>query len=362
MTDPDKRICASTAKSVYELTENDLEALNCLYVRNPYYRCAGDMRLYLQSEVEELAAEVKKQRQYMIDHADEIKAEKLQAAKDKKKNQDISAKEIINAFKTVDISFTNSLLPLPLDVIDIVMQNVALDEQTDEFLRSPTNIAKTLISIERSCKELRGSTQNAWKLIQPNNPLPDTVDWDAILSNPLNHKVEDLKQALKAIKQPLSGTKAVLVIRLLDWFGLEQPAHASANAIIAVREENSIGSFAKYKYNNKTPYASKFITNKYDISLKDYREWFIARFGDMNGYNAFVRDEIDKQKKLEEAEHIAKLERIAKMNEKVIKISSTICIICKKSSRAQKCKNNCCGKCCGKFENAIDCTRHHIIF
>jgi hypothetical protein len=41
------RVCASTAKSDYLLTDGDLAALPCELVRNPVYRSAAPMRLYL---------------------------------------------------------------------------------------------------------------------------------------------------------------------------------------------------------------------------------------------------------------------------------------------------------------------------
>ena len=277
----------------------------------------------------------------------------------------------------MDDSFTNSAFPLPTDVIELVMKKVALDEQTDELLRSPTNIVQTIISIERSCKELRGSTKNAWKLVQPMNPLPDTVDWFAIISNPMNYKVEELKIALKTMKKQVTGTKSVLVMRLLEAFGLEQPAHASANAIIAVEEENKTGSFANSNLFNSTRYASKIITNKSVISLKDYREWFIGNFGDMKGYQKYVIKETEKQKRLEEAEKIEKQKKLEKAEQiriqkimekaeeikkqkmkKIESISENYCICCLDSSRAQTCTNQCCGKCCGRFENTRYCLRH----
>ena len=45
------RICASTAKSDYMLTDGDLAALPCELARNPVYRSAAPMRLYLQRDV-----------------------------------------------------------------------------------------------------------------------------------------------------------------------------------------------------------------------------------------------------------------------------------------------------------------------
>ncbi len=49
--DPNARITATRAKTEFRLTENDLLSLNETLVRNPHYRSAAPMRLYLLSDV-----------------------------------------------------------------------------------------------------------------------------------------------------------------------------------------------------------------------------------------------------------------------------------------------------------------------
>lgn len=49
-----KNITASTAKSVFLMSEKDLDTLPCQLVTNPHYSCAAPMRLYRTIDVERL--------------------------------------------------------------------------------------------------------------------------------------------------------------------------------------------------------------------------------------------------------------------------------------------------------------------
>ncbi|KAI8918339.1 hypothetical protein DFJ77DRAFT_291075 [Powellomyces hirtus] len=53
--DEDTRMVATTAKTVYYLTENDLNTLECTRVPNPHYRSAPSMRLYDKFSIQCLA-------------------------------------------------------------------------------------------------------------------------------------------------------------------------------------------------------------------------------------------------------------------------------------------------------------------
>ena len=53
---PEKRMCGSTVKSTYKLTQDDLDHIPHVCVRNPHYRCASDMRLYTRQDVEDYIA------------------------------------------------------------------------------------------------------------------------------------------------------------------------------------------------------------------------------------------------------------------------------------------------------------------
>ncbi|MGE5943996.1 MAG: hypothetical protein ACM31G_06620 [Flavobacteriales bacterium] len=47
-------VTKSTLKKEFGLTPKEIEELNYIEVDNPYYKCAGPMRLYLKAEVEKI--------------------------------------------------------------------------------------------------------------------------------------------------------------------------------------------------------------------------------------------------------------------------------------------------------------------
>lgn len=63
------------------------------------------------------------------------------------------------------------------------------------------------------------------------------VPWDQVVSNPLSLKRAVLKDACRSIGEPVSGTKAVLVLRLLQYFKIERPCEVPALVLLAVKHE-----------------------------------------------------------------------------------------------------------------------------
>eukprot|EP00940_MAST-03C_sp_MAST-3C-sp2_P001176 g1176.t1 len=78
--DDDKRVTKSTAKGEYKLTDSHLARLNCKLVKNPHYRSAAPMRLYLLREVKRISKNIR------IERAKLARA-KLHAAIEKRVNQ-----------------------------------------------------------------------------------------------------------------------------------------------------------------------------------------------------------------------------------------------------------------------------------
>ena len=69
------------------------------------------------------------------------------------------------------------------------------------------------------------------------NPLPRDMPWDQIVSNPLSLKNDVLKDACRSIYEQVSGTKAVLILRLLKHFGIERPCAVPPIVLLAVKHE-----------------------------------------------------------------------------------------------------------------------------
>jgi hypothetical protein len=61
------------------------------------------------------------------------------------------------------------------------------------------------------------------------------AQWSALLQDPLQYKVPQLKEAAKQLKIPLTNvTKAVLVVSILQAFGLQQPSSVAPQLLRAV--------------------------------------------------------------------------------------------------------------------------------
>jgi hypothetical protein len=61
------------------------------------------------------------------------------------------------------------------------------------------------------------------------------AQWSALLQDPLQYKVPQLKQAAKQLKIPVTNTtKAVLVVSILQAFGLQEPSSVDLRLLRAV--------------------------------------------------------------------------------------------------------------------------------
>lgn len=346
----DTHICVTQAKKNYNLNENDLKDLECIYKRNPYYRSAPEMRLYLIKDLEKVFEDKKVHEQYLIDNVDKIKADKNE---DQKKIKENAKKTIANFIKPVQ-KYNQVGNMLPSDVWDIVMNKIAVDEGTESILSSPIQIARNLANIERTCKELCGTTRYAWSILKPKTiNVPDNLN--NVLINPISLKITDLKEVLKILDEPVSGTKAVLIMRILDFCGLKNPINVPLSTFLAVLEEYDSELQLTPVYNN-TILARQLHDKLRNIKkIFEYKQKFIEIFGTYNKYLEFQ----DNYLKEERIRRDIEIENRKKARlEKSIKKSEHNCIKCILNLSSPVCPNKCCGHCCGKDGNHILCPRH----
>ena len=74
-------------------------------------------------------------------------------------------------------------------------------------------------------------------LLSLRNTLSVSVPWDQVVSAPLTIKNDVLKDACRALGEQVSGVKAVLVLRLLQYFGVKRPCAVPALVLLAVKCE-----------------------------------------------------------------------------------------------------------------------------
>jgi hypothetical protein len=60
------------------------------------------------------------------------------------------------------------------------------------------------------------------------------AQWSALLQDPLQYKVPQLKEAARQLRTPVNATKAVLVVSILQAFGLQEPSSVDPQLLRAV--------------------------------------------------------------------------------------------------------------------------------
>jgi uncharacterized protein (DUF2237 family) len=71
------------------------------------------------------------------------------------------------------------------------------------------------------------------QLLSPNNGW-SWAQWSALLQDPLQYKVPQLKQAARQLSIPVNASKAVLVVNILQVFGLQEPSRVHPQLLRAV--------------------------------------------------------------------------------------------------------------------------------
>ena len=304
-----KRICASTARSQLGATEKILSTLACQLKTNPHYRSAAPMRLYDTEEVQEAVQKVEADKQYREEHRETLEAEKLAKQKEAAKQKTDAAAQACAQFSKKSSGSpdfpqgSHQTTKLPLDVWGNILEKLC--PASLSALEGPSTIARHIVNAQLICHESCAASGAAWSalaaLIQANHqslseqermarspkskqksgthtlhsvascmmpweehianplrfldhPLPRDVPWDQIVSNPLLLKNDVLKEACRSIHEQVSGTKAVLVLRLLQYFGIDRPCTVPAIVLLAVKHE-------------KVPYTSTQLNQSTELVL-----------------------------------------------------------------------------------------------
>ena len=284
-----ERICAKTARSQLGATEKILSTLACELTTNPHYRNAAPMRLYDTQEVQEAVQKAEADKRYREDHRDTIEAEKLAKQKEIAKQKADTAAQVCAQFSKVSKGSQDfaqgSYQPtkLPLDVWGSILDKLCPTALS--ALEAPSTIARHIINAQLICHESCAAGGVAWAalaaLIQADhcavseeersqkpqeksnahrsvsaafhsvswedsvanplrslkNTLQADVPWDHLVSNPLSLKNDVLKEACRSVGEQVSGTKAILVLRVLKSFGIDRPCAVPAIVLLAVKHE-----------------------------------------------------------------------------------------------------------------------------
>ena len=274
-----KRMCATRARSQLGATDKLLRDLACERVRNPHYRSAAPMRMYDTQEVQDAVQKAEADKVYREHRKDSIEAERLARQKDKAKQKaNLAAQACSQFFKKATPSQDSidgthgSHIPtkLPSDVWSVVLEKLCPSELS--AIEGPSVIARNILNAQLICHDCHAASTSAWcalsDLIQADhkahwsentgysrrwelpwevyiaNPLRtfdhilnEGLPWDQIVCSPLIIKNDVLMEACRFAKEQVSGTKAVLVLRLLQYFGIQRPCAIPAVVLLAVKHE-----------------------------------------------------------------------------------------------------------------------------
>jgi hypothetical protein len=233
--DPDAPtlICLTTCRSRYGLTTDDLDVLDCITCRNPHYRSAAPMRLYVEEDVIALALDKERyeaeQRQYRIDHAEEIAAERARCEKERKdriaaeaKARRDASKAFVDRFYSSNISTENLYTPgnmYPIDVLGRVLVMVARSLEPDG-IRGPGIVAMDLLNAAMAFADMRVAAADGFAEL---GQLCPGIGFGFDYRDPMAAKARDLQDASCVLGLKATGTKPELAHRILDELGLTVP-------------------------------------------------------------------------------------------------------------------------------------------
>jgi hypothetical protein len=360
-----KYICLSTVKNDYKLNEQDIEELECTYVRNPHYRSAPHMRLYVEEEIKKISKEKNKRILYEQEHAEEILAEKIAKKIAEKKEHSQKAKDIVKNFKSKNIDINYGSTNLPNEVIMIIMEKLAQSYEY-EGIRSPYIVTQDIINMTLVCKDFYNTLQFGLKTLS--NLIPtkyiyaidifSEFDWDKFVSNPNSFTLVLLKQAARILDIKIGGTKAEVILRILEQFGLEKPINCPALLVCALQKENisklrhtleiMVNTMNRNGHCIYIPYTNakqshKILVDKFGNYENMKKEYRVCEIEDIKTRER-VYEEEERKKAIILAE---KIERLQRLNVMICNCGQII---------AKDCVVGLCGACCRKQN--IRCLRH----
>ena len=210
------KITASRAKGEFGLNDNDLSELDCILVRNPHYRSAACMRLYVLSDVEAASDAKKASAAAREAGREDVRAEKLLKAKASAK----AAAALVASLCLPTPASTEGSTVLPVEIwFDILSKVVEFETLREEFA---CHIARDVINAGMVCRDMRIASVDV--LSSLNDKVKSVKIDDSVVkavSDPGRMKKAELKQVLSGIGLAVGGNKPELIVRILDSLGLK---------------------------------------------------------------------------------------------------------------------------------------------
>lgn len=233
--DPDAPtlICFTTCRARYGLTSDDLDALDCVTCRNPHYRNAAPMRLYVEEDVVALALDKERyeaeRRQWAIDHAEEIATERARREQERKEAIAAEAKarrdaskafvDRFYAFKDPYVSRSTPGNGWPIDVLGRVLIMLARSLEP-EGIRGPGIVSMDLLNAAMAFDDMRVAAADGFAEL---GRLCPGIGFGFDYRDPMAAKARDLQDAACVLGLKSTGSKPEIAHRILDELGLVVP-------------------------------------------------------------------------------------------------------------------------------------------
>jgi hypothetical protein len=247
-----RRICASTVRSEYHLSQKDLDEIPYVEARNPHYRNAAPMRLFEVSDVEEYVEW--KQVYFSAESKASRKEEERQRYRDLAHSYSAAATALQKKTDNYD-----EQIPLDNDVLSRVMEVMA--EEVEPFgVYGPSLAAQDLAQVAQTCKQMHRAHHAGIKrlgvvmvnaadkydrvsvpsAVRHSADEGETSPYNSIMLDPLAVSLTKLKEACRDLGDcKVTGDKAELAGHLLIRLRLAIPSSNDTNSDTEHRQQNS---------------------------------------------------------------------------------------------------------------------------
>jgi len=363
------RITATDACKKYKLYPEDLSRLPCIIKKNPHRRSTY-MRLFIESDVEELS-------KVIIQERESYKLRQIQQKELAKQH----AQEVYQHLKKTPLH-QSVITPygcaskLPTDVWANIV-NLILSEYEPNGILGMHTILKRCLTLAQVCKDAYMAIKQTLPQHTPQQPsLPAAMN--TLVHTPTQLTVPQIKEVLKHAHLPVSGTKAELIMRFFKSLKIEKPLpsyipihlymrvlkekETHPKEIISRQLYNAVTSiFSQHQHQSHADFQDVFsntvknsqeIINRYETYIKEGCEYIQSVIPD---FNPLYLQTLTAQTVCKFGMHKETLypELMKSYN---LFIIGDKCIQCRSNIRSQTCDHACCGRCCHNTYQA--CRRH----
>lgn len=210
------QICASEARVRYGLTDEDLSSIRVEYRRNPHYSSAPAMRLYHETDVARLSA---------------AKKRFLAAQAQKLVTQREDAKEAVAAFgDSKPPALSAGAFPLPPAVVGKIFEHLGRSTHDSRLDGHPCLVAQDIVHAALACRDFYNELETGLQVLSRtcvarfyHEKEDDYAEYDSLIVNPTAYTSKTLRSFARKLDTFRNGTKAEMVVGILQGFGLSRP-------------------------------------------------------------------------------------------------------------------------------------------